>query len=411
MDVDRAEPVAGADARSEFSARAAARRGLWRILLGAVVLVLLVLVWPVVRANLQAICVLREVGGQKPLRAAVWLVSTPIERRDVSFTGGTGANAQVIRARIYRPVGRANPPRMVILHGVHYLGMNEPRLMGFAAAMAECGIEVLTPELPDIKDYHVGASSVETIGDSARWLAEGADEPRQPVRPVGVMGLSFSGGLALIAAAEPQYRPYFGFVLTVGAHDSMERVAAYYRTGTDVRPDGSVERLPAHEYGPLVLEYEYLNDFVPAADLAAVRAVLRAHLYEDAAGEKLAAAALNDEERSETKELMDTGSAVTKTRIAAVLAKHTAEMDAVSPAESLAQVKAPVYLLHGEGDNVIPAAETLWLARGLPAKDVKEVLVTPVLSHVNLDEPSTSFGDEMRLVHFFAGVLEAEERG
>jgi hypothetical protein len=30
-----------------------------------------------------------------------------------------------------------------------------------------------------------------------------------------------------------------------------------------VRPDGTMEVLPAHEYGPLVLEYEYLEDFVP----------------------------------------------------------------------------------------------------------------------------------------------------
>jgi dienelactone hydrolase len=65
--------------------------------------------------------------------------------------------------------------------------------------MASCGIRVLTPELPGIKDYHVSKDSVRTIGESAKWLAA------QTGGPVGVMGLSFAGGLALVAAADPAY--------------------------------------------------------------------------------------------------------------------------------------------------------------------------------------------------------------
>ena len=60
---------------------------------------------------------------------------------------------------------------MVIFHGVHHLGIEEPRLMGFATAMAGCGIRVLTPELPGIKDYRVSQDSVEMIGESVRWFA------------------------------------------------------------------------------------------------------------------------------------------------------------------------------------------------------------------------------------------------
>ena len=67
--------------------------------------------------------------------------------------------------------------------------------MSFAAAMASCGLQVLTPELPGIKDYHVDHDSVRVIGESARWFAQ------RTGAPVGVMGLSFSGGLALVAAS------------------------------------------------------------------------------------------------------------------------------------------------------------------------------------------------------------------
>ena len=85
---------------------------------------------------------------------------------------------------------------MVVLHGVHHLGMDEPRLIAFAAGIASCGLRVLTPELPGIKDYQVSADSIRTIGDSAAWMA--VQNPNGERRPVGVMGLSFSGGLSLL---------------------------------------------------------------------------------------------------------------------------------------------------------------------------------------------------------------------
>jgi pimeloyl-ACP methyl ester carboxylesterase len=292
---------------------------------------------------------------------------------------------------------------MVIFHGVHHLGIDEPRMMGFAAAMAGCGIRVLTPELPGIKDYHVSQDSVETIGESVKWFAG------QTRGAVGVMGLSFAGGLALVAAENPEYAPSFKFVLAVGAQDSMARVTEYYLTGRDVRPDGSVEVLAAHEYGPLVLEYEHLEDFVPAEDLEAVRAVLRAHLYEDKKMEAEASVGLNEIQKRETLELMDATLPATRAKIRAMMAKHTGEFPGLSPDGGLKTFSTPVYLLHGEADNIIPAAETLWMASELRPEDLKAVLVSPVLSHVNLDGPKPGAMDEWRLVHFFALVMRAAE--
>lgn len=401
----------GTVSRQPGSVRAG--RGRWwrRGAVAVAVSVGLVLAWPAARANLQAICVLREAAGDKAPVGLAELASVPVVRRDLMLHVGSGATAEVVRARMYLPVGRPDAPEMVILHGVHYLGIDEPRLMSFAEAMAACGIRVLTPEMPDIKDYHVGASSIETIGESVRWLAEGAGEPGRKMRPVGVMGLSFSGGLALIAASEAEWRPYFRFVFTVGSQDSMQRVTGYYRTGTDLRPNGTVERLKPHEYGPLVLEYEYLDDLVPPEDVKTVRAVLRAHLYEDKRAEAQASLALNEVQKRETLALMDASSEETRERIAEVLGRHTAELEAVSPDETLGRMRTPVYLLHGEADNIIPAAETLWMARQVPRDELKEVLVSPVLSHLDLDGAGPGAWDEVQLVRFFAGVLEAEERG
>jgi hypothetical protein len=68
-----------------------------------------------------------------------------------------------------------------------------------------------------------------------------------------------------------------------------------------------------------------------------------------------------------------------------------------------------VYLLHGEADNIIPSAETLWMASELPREDLKAMLVSPVLSHLDLDGAQPGAMDRWRLVHFFGLILEAAE--
>jgi dienelactone hydrolase len=356
--------------------------------------------WPFIKAHLQAVAVLRLVGGQPVPGIISKLVMEPVSRKDVQFATADG----VVKGRLYLPERHPDAPGLVVLHGVHHLGIDEPRLVSFATAIAGCGLRVLTPELAGIKDYHVDLDSVRVIGESAKWFAG------QTGGRVGVLGLSFSGGLALVAANDPAYRRDFKFVLAVGSQDEMAHVANYYLTGQEARPDGTTERLKPHDYGPLVLEYEHLEDFVPAEDEAAIRPVLREHLYENRSAEELAEAKLNPQQKAEAAELMDSNSAVTKAKLAASDVKHAKEMGELSPHGMLRTMTTPVYLLHGEADNIIPSAETLWMASELPRATLQEVLVSPVLSHVNLDEAKPRLWDQWRLVHFFAVMMHAAER-
>ena len=372
-------------------------RIVFNTLLGAGILIFVITGWPFIKAHLQAVAILQQVSG-KPVPAVIaGLVAQPIRTEDVTLHVESGN----VRARMYVPVNKPNAPALIVLHGVHHLGIDEPRLIAFARAMASCGIRVLTPELPDIMDYHVDAASIITIGQSARWFAQ------QTGGPVGVMGLSFSGGLALIAAGEPAFHPAVKFVFAVGSQDSMARVVQYYRTGADIRPEGPAEVLPAHEYGPLVIEYEYVQDFVPQQDVAAIRPVLRAHLYEDKPAESLAEAKLTEAQTAEAKELMDANSPKTQAQIAAVSVKHVSDLRELSPETSLRTMTTPVYLLHGEADNIIPSAETLWMANELPRDSLQAVLVSRVISHIDMDHGDPGLLEQWRLIHFFALVMHA----
>ena len=370
-------------------------------MLGCLLLLLtLLLLWPALRAHLQAAAVLKLVANEPVPVFLRWAVSNRVAVDDLTVLTSSGP----IHARLYTPVPHPNAPAMVLLHGVHHLGMDDPRMISIAAAMSACGLRVLTPELPDIKDYHVGPNSIAVIGDTATWLSRQAGG-----EPVGVMGFSFSGGLALLAAGDPQFRKSLKFVVAVGSQDAMSRVATYYRTGEDQRPNGTEELLPPHEYGALVLEYENMEDFVPRADIPLLRPVLRAHLYEDVAAEQGAMARLSPSQISEAKVLMATESPVTRSLLARAETKHIADMAGVSPHGHLGQLTVPVYLLHGAGDNIIPAAETLWMESELPTTTLKAALISPVLSHIDVNGGYPGIVDNLRLLHFFALILRAAE--
>jgi len=58
---------------------------------------------------------------------------------------------------------------------------------------------------------------------------------------------------------------------------------------------------------------------------------------------------------------------------------------------------------------VIPASETLWLAKDVPASELKASLISPALIHVSMEE-TVPFSQKWALVDFLAQVLDATNK-
>lgn len=304
-----------------------------------------------------------------------------------------------IRARLYIPRGIANAPGMVIVHGVHHHGIEEPRLVAFARAMSRSGIRVLTPELLSLADYRIDSRSVDLIGDSARSLSTSLGEK------VGVLGLSFAGGLSLLAAADPRYEPYIRFVVSVGAHDSLERVSEFLISNSIARPDGTTLQMAAHEYGPLVLIYSHAEDFFAPTDLKPAREALRLLLWEKVDDSRKCAELLSPPSRQKMELLYGHHVEALVGEMKQAIARHHADMSPASPHGHLESLHVPVLLLHGAADNVIPPSELLWLQQDVPPTALTSALISPAISHVSMEsEPSVA--DNLRLVHFMAQMRE-----
>ena len=354
--------------------------------------------WPKTRAYLHAAAILGQLNGEPVPRLLRSIAAMPLTTRTLTIPSSAG----LVTARLYTPVNRPNAPGLVLIPGVHYLGMDEPRLITFARSMAACGLRVLTPELPGSRDYRIQPADVQVIGSSIQWLQ------RTTGRRVGLMSLSFSGGLALMAAAELPYSNDVSFVFSVGAHDDLYRVATFYTTGADPLPDGDIERAVPNNYGPWILEYEHLEDFTQPADTAAIQAAFRARLTENYSLEKTLVAAMTSAQRAEYDRILN----ITHSDPSLLFAsneKHAAEMAAVSPHGHLAGLHVPVYLLHGRNDTLIPFAEAEWLAKDLPHGTLAELLVSPLIAHVSTTKTKSGIWDEWHLLHLLAQVMERAE--
>jgi pimeloyl-ACP methyl ester carboxylesterase len=315
-------------------------------------------------------------------------------------------------ARLYIPnkyfhSSTAKAPGVVLLHGVHRLGYNDPRLTNAARSIAAMGIVVYTPQIPDLTEYRVTPDSVAIITDAVHTLSNFLD--RQSPHPVGIMALSFTGGLSLIAAADPRNAPLIKFVWTVGAHDDMARVARFYATNEAPRPNGSILRMKAHEYGALVLMYAHLEDFFSAQDVFAAHEAIRLLLREEWNASHDAAAKLSPEGQHLMQMLYDKDRSVLREPLLASIARHEAEYAAVSPASILKNIQVPVLLLHGAGDDVIPPSETEWLAADIPKPYLYDSLISPAVSHVGVGE-KPSFADKVRLLNAMEHFLVEAEK-
>lgn len=334
-----------------------------------------------------------------PLPAAVARVLThEIEEHELLLhTSG----AQV-RGRRYTPRsdGAAELPKLLLLHGVHAKGIDEARLVALGRALAHAGIDVMTPELTALTHYQVLPESVSEIESVARaWATE------LHTRSVGVIGISFAGGLALMAAAAQGGSAPIAYVVSVGAHHDLTRVCDFY-AGRDVRgPELERPSVAPHPYGARVFLRRALPSLIGAQDRALATQALDSYLRDQPKEARRLATGLSPAGQETMRVLLDGRASETVARwLKDAAGRERQQLLAASPRGHLQGLQVPVLLLHGQADPVVPSIETLHLIRELPPGTLRDALVTDLLRHAELNElPDLS--KAYRLARFMQQLL------
>ncbi|MDP2322096.1 MAG: hypothetical protein Q8O42_22495 [Acidobacteriota bacterium] len=332
-----------------------------------------------------------------------------------------------VPARFYRPAGGVRRT-VLLMPGVHRDGINEARLVGLAEDLAATGFGVLTIAAPDLQRFKVTPQVTDVIEDAVIWAR---DQPQYaPDGKVGLLGISFSGGLSVVAAGRESIRHDVAFVLSFGGHGDLARVLHYLCSGEVL---GDLKRAkhssavvgathvgvhPPHDYGVAVVLLILADRVVPAGQVAALSRGIDGFLLASslALTDRTAALKVFDEmkvyaqtlpEPSRTLMTYVNDRAVDKLGpillpVADALKDHPA-MPALS-AERAAPPLAPVLLLHGVDDNVIPSMETVLLAEHLKGKVKVTGLLSGLITHAEVNRTPT-LTEVWRLMRFWREIM------
>jgi dienelactone hydrolase len=335
---------------------------------------------------------------------------SPVVERDVRvrWRGGT------LRGRSYSS-GRTGEAPVLLVPGVHASGIDEPRLVGFARDLAGVGRPVVTIELDDLKRYAITPRSTDMIEDAAIWLVQ--QHHLSPAGRIGMMGISFAGGLSIVAAGREPLRGPVDFVLSFGGHGDLPRTLRYLCTG--IQPDGASR--PPHDYGVAIILLGVADEVVPADQVTPLREAILTFL--EASRLDLVDKAQSAATFERARELATTLDEPARTLMTYVNARDVAHLGpillphvgtlgghpALSPDRSPPPA-APVYLLHGTDDNVIPAIESRLLAQDLRQRGtIVHQLATPLITHAEVDRSATASA-AWNLVSFWGSVFRQGRR-
>ena len=318
-----------------------------------------------------------------------------------------------VSAQFYYPEGTIRRT-VLLVPGMHSMGIDEPRLTALARDLAGSGIAVMAMALPDLMGYQITARSADVIEDAVGWMAK--QPALAPDGRIGMVGISFAGGLSLVAAGRPSIRDLVAYVVSFGGHGDLGRVLRYLATGEAAQAPG-LKTIPPHDYGVAVVLYAGADRVVPPDQVAALRDGIRTFLLAsqltmvnmDQANAMFATARQMEAPLPEpSKTYLNWVNERNVKEMGPLLAPHIAlEADpAASPERAPDVPVAPVFLLHGDEDTVIPAAESVVLANHLRAHgaDVR-LLLSRIITHAELDR-SAATAESWEMVSFWADILQ-----
>jgi dienelactone hydrolase len=351
--------------------------------------------------------VIRAAGLQGAARKIASIDTVAISTRDIVIPP-SAPGERVLGARVYVPAGRSHRATLLV-SGLHPSGINEPRLVALARAVAASGLTVITPDIPELSHFEITPAITDEIEQAAKWLS--ADRAFAPDGRIGMMGISFSGGLSIVAAGRPSLRDHVAFAFALGGHDDLPRVLRYLCTGYE---PGAPYRAP-HDYGVAVILLGTADRLVPPDQVAPLKDAVRRYLVTSALDgvDKPAAAREFDSLRTLAAAMPEPS---------ATLMKYVNDRDVAhlgprllpfigfygdAPALSVSRSpkpSAPVFLLHGIDDNVVPADESRFLAEDLRGFAPVRLLLSGLITHAEVDRPP-HVSEVIKLADFWGDLL------
>lgn len=306
-----------------------------------------------------------------------------VERRTVHVSA-RAAGERDFEAWLYQPRRAAPVGAYLVAPGLHYAGPADRRMDRFLRILANAGLVVMCPFLPDFTQLRVRES---VIADFARAFDTfvALDAVPKGVRP-GVFSVSFGSLPALRLAADPRYADRIGAVVPFGGYADFREVIRFSLSDGG----GGVPHDPLNRPVVVMNLLDDMPDLPPGvADVVAaweryVRATWGRPQMRIADRYKELAEGIGTSLRGAERALYRQGIGLDDGALELCLAalERSQERRAfLDPRAHLGGVKAPVHLFHGADDDVIPWQQMDVLYDALPATTPKARYLTGLYAH------------------------------
>jgi pimeloyl-ACP methyl ester carboxylesterase len=308
-------------------------------------------------------------------------------------SGATEQNLAIREATIHRQMGAQNydallyyPEKsratkaIILVAGLSELGCRHPRLIAFSRLLANKGLLVITPDIREFRDFQITAEPIHQI---LFWYSQVPSlEGGEKIQSTGLAGISFSGTLALMAAARPEIRDSVGFVACIGPYSSLIRCTRGWFAAGPVTVRGNY--YPTRFYARWLVMSAALNMLPSQSDRRILHKVLDDLLLQKdtppadpdltPAGTRWHALATMREDQSDPE--------LSKQIETYLVSSIYPQLD---PESSLGNLLCPVFLLHGAYDDLIAPDESIELHQRIPNS---YLLISPFLTHTHpVDAP------------------------
>ena len=304
-----------------------------------------VAMWHPARVAVQTLFLLPALFPSAPLDPLSLITATPMrEERSYPYASGR------IEASLFHADGSGQHGAIILLLGAGDLPRSE-LAVHFAETLARLGVVTLVPESSGMLAERMTFDEVDAVRASVNMLR---GLPEIDAERIGLVGLSASGGLSIVAAGQPDLRDRVRFVNSFGS----------YANATSLLLDVVSRSIDVHgEIRPWQPEARTVDVVANALGDAGVSPTLQQAL-------------LGGMTRAQAQQLI----AAMSPGVARTLAQ-------VSPSTYLGQVHAHLYLMHDVDDSFIPFTESRDLVARAPDGVVQRYTEFSIFAHVIPDRP------------------------
>ncbi|MEO1271259.1 MAG: alpha/beta hydrolase [Myxococcota bacterium] len=307
-----------------------------------------------------------------------------------------------MRMWVYRPTQKRSRGALLVSPGFHFLGPADPRVNRFLSILAGSGLTVGSPFLPDYLDLNFDPGVIIDFGrafdafERDPWRPDGAPD-------VGLFSISFGSLPVLRTASDPARAERVRGVICFGGFADLKEALEF---SVGLREEAGVTRDPLNNPALFMNMWPWFNEQPEQPER--LHEAWRHYVERTWGRPEMLARELHEpiaydiaqELPEELRQLFLQGCALEPggDTIALEALKNRGPMQWADPRPYLAGLRAPVILVHGRDDNVIPVRHLHLLAEAMPSHIPVQTFVTGLYGHSATDGLLDLLGQVSQLV-------------